>query len=385
MQLLIDSFFKKNSTKTIEKSIFTNRLIAWYQANKRDLPWRKTHDPYRIWLSEVILQQTRVAQGLPYYKRFVEKYPTVADLAAAKEEEVLRLWQGLGYYSRARNLHACARMIVNEWCGKFPTTYEDLLRLKGVGKYTAAAIASIAFKEPVPVVDGNVYRVLARVFGIEENIASTQGEKIFYQLANTLVPKEKADLYNQAIMEFGAMHCVPANPLCSTCIFRTECIAFHSSRQRTLPVKVKNLKVKQRFFHYFIIQFQDKFYMKKREERDIWQGLYDFYLIEENQVKPPHQLKSELLSIIQRYQLVIHKRPILYKHILTHQRLNVCFFHIKATTPFINEAKKLFNKMNITPFTLEEIKTLPKPILINKFLEKELYAVNCQSNLFANH
>ncbi|MCG8340871.1 MAG: A/G-specific adenine glycosylase [Cytophagales bacterium] len=384
MQLSIESF-SLSSIKTIEKPVFTSRLIDWYQANKRDLPWRKTHDPYRIWLSEVILQQTRVAQGLPYYQRFVERYPSVNDLAAAKEQEVLRLWQGLGYYSRARNLHACAQMIVSEFGGKFPDNYKDLLCLKGVGKYTAAAIASIAFKEPVPVVDGNVYRVLARVFGIEENMASTQGEKVFYKLANTLVPKEKADLYNQAIMEFGAIHCMPANPKCGTCIFKAQCVALHSSRQRTLPIKVKNLKVRQRFFHYFIIQFKDKLYMKKREESDIWRGLYDFYLIEGDQFKPPHQLESELLSAIQRYKLVIKKRPTLYKHILTHQRLNVCFFHIKASTPFINESKEVFNKMNITPFTLEEIKTLPKPILINNFLKNELYSVNCQPNLFSNH
>jgi A/G-specific adenine glycosylase len=208
----VTSHLLDKAPRTLEKQFFVVQLGAWYQAHRRHLPWRSTTDPYKIWLSEVILQQTRIMQGLPYYLRFVAKYPTVQDLASADEHEVLRLWQGLGYYTRARNMHICARSIVSECGGVFPRTYKELLRLSGVGPYTAGAIASIAFQEAVPVVDGNVYRVLARVFGVAADITSTQGKKVFYTLAHALVPQEDAGVYNQSIMEFGALHCTPVLP-----------------------------------------------------------------------------------------------------------------------------------------------------------------------------
>ena len=359
--------------KALEKDFFAAWLIAWYQTHKRDLPWRGTHDPYKIWLSEVILQQTRVAQGLPYYQRFIEKYPTVQDLAQAEEEAVLRLWQGLGYYSRARNLHACARTIVSELAGKFPSNYQALLRLKGVGKYTAAAIASIAFKIPVPVVDGNVYRVLARVFGVEEDITSTQGNKAFYALAQSLVPQKSADLYSQAIMEFGALQCTPVNPKCKTCIFNKHCVAFHTSRQHILPVKSKKVKIKKRYLHYFVIAHAAKLYMRRRKAHDIWKGLYDFYLVEDSQLKAIDRLENGLLGLIKRHKLPVTRKPTLYKHLLTHQQLYVHFFHVKATAAFIEEAKPLLTQTGMGAFTAVQTKALPKPVLIDNFLKETFY------------
>ena len=222
---------------------FTNLLIQWYLQNKRDLPWRKTTNPYPIWLSEIMLQQTRVAQGLPYFLSFTEAFPTVRDLADAEEEQVLKLWQGLGYYSRARNLHATAKQVAYEMGGVFPGTYKELLTLKGVGEYTAAAIASIAYGEPVPVVDGNVFRVLSRYFDVETDIASPAAKKEFKELAAALLPKEQASLFNQAMMEFGALQCVPRNPDCGSCVFNDSCAALQKKKVDSLPVKLKKTKV----------------------------------------------------------------------------------------------------------------------------------------------
>jgi A/G-specific adenine glycosylase len=361
-------------TKMLEKELFAPWLVVWYQAHKRNLPWRETDDPYKIWLSEIILQQTRVAQGLPYYQRFIEKYPSIQELAHADEEEVLRLWQGLGYYTRARNLHACARMVVSELEGKFPSTYRELLNLKGVGKYTAGAIASIAFKEAVPVVDGNVYRVLARVFGVDEDITSTRGTKAFYALAQSLVPKEDADLYSQAIMDFGAIHCTPVNPKCKSCIFKDHCVAFHTGRQDMLPRKSKKVKIKQRFLHYLVIQCADKLYMKRRNASDIWEGLYDFYLVEDRRLRAMDRLEDMLVILIRRHKLSVTSNPIVYKHVLTHRRLHVYFLHVQATAQFIQEATPLLSQAGIRAFTVAQTKVLPKPILIDNFLKEKFYA-----------
>ncbi|MCU0318376.1 MAG: A/G-specific adenine glycosylase [Amoebophilaceae bacterium] len=358
----------------LEKTLFASWLVTWYQAYKRNLPWRETNDPYKIWLSEVILQQTRVAQGLPYYQRFVARYPSIQALACADEEEVLRLWQGLGYYSRARNLHACARVVVNELGGKFPSTYKDLLHLKGIGQYTAGAIASIAFKESVPVVDGNVYRVLSRVFGEEEDIASTRGIKVFYALARSLVPIKDPDLYNQAIMEFGAMHCTPNNPKCESCIFKAHCVAFRTGRQYALPVKSKKIKIKQRFFHYLVIQHADKLYMKCRKDRDIWQGLYDFYLIENRRLSGLDRLDDTLAALIQHHKLPVSNKPTLHKYLLTHRQLYVHFLRVQATASFIREATPLLSQTGIRSFTIAQTRALPKPILIDNFLKEEFYS-----------
>ncbi|HEY0769642.1 MAG TPA: A/G-specific adenine glycosylase, partial [Sphingobacteriaceae bacterium] len=241
---------KKLIIKGMGKRYFPDKIVKWYSENKRSLPWRETKDPYRIWLSEIILQQTRVAQGLPYYLRFVERFPTVSHLASAPQDEVLRLWQGLGYYTRARNLQKCAQTIVEKYSRKFPRTYAELISLPGIGEYTAAAIASISFNEKVAVVDGNVFRVLSRVFGIDTPINSAEGKKGFSKLANDLIHETAPADYNQGLMEFGALFCTPKNPKCEECVFRKSCHAFQNGLQQQLPVKLKSKASRKRYFYY---------------------------------------------------------------------------------------------------------------------------------------
>lgn len=232
----------------MNKSSFTNKIVEWYQANLRNLPWRQTVDPFRIWLSEIILQQTRVAQGQPYYLKFIERFPDVFALAKASEQEILRMWQGLGYYTRARNLHQCAKWIVKNHGGRFPDNSGELQKLPGIGPYTAAAIASIAFGERIAALDGNAYRVLSRVFGIEDDIGSEKGRSRFAQVAGTLISKKSPEAFNQAMMDFGAMRCTPRNPLCDDCIFSKQCVAFARGWQKRLPVKSKKTKVTKKVF-----------------------------------------------------------------------------------------------------------------------------------------
>jgi A/G-specific adenine glycosylase len=260
---------------------FSRPLLKWYRQNSRDLPWRRHADPYRVWLSEIILQQTRVDQGLPYYRRFIDAYPDVHALARASEEEILKLWQGLGYYSRARNLHATARHVANELDGVFPGSHAELVKLKGIGPYTAAAIASICFNEPRAVVDGNVFRVLARVFGVEADIASGTGKKEFSQLADELIDSRQPGDYNQAIMEFGATHCKPARPNCSDCFLAARCVALKEDKVKTLPVKSKKTRVRKRYFDYLVTLDEEyRTLLTKRNSGDIWEGLYDFPMVE---------------------------------------------------------------------------------------------------------
>lgn len=347
---------------------FSQKLVQWYEIHKRDLPWRNTTNPYYIWLSEVILQQTRVVQGMPYYYKFVEAFPTVFDLAAADEAEVLRLWQGLGYYSRARNLHTTAKMVVDEYKGVFPESYQELLKLKGVGSYTAAAIASFSYNEPVAVLDGNVYRVLSRVFGIETDIASNEAKKVYSEYAQALLPQHNGNTHNQAIMEFGAIQCTPGTPAdCMFCIFANECEAHAQGRQAVLPIKSKKVKVKERFFHYFLIEQHDKFVMRKRVGRDIWEGMYDFYLIE-----PSHQ--QELEALVERDEWL--KEAILngivmnesgtFTHVLTHQKIQTKFWHIRVNPDF-----SLNLPENHAFYNLPEVDDLPKSTLVNNYLTQE--------------
>lgn len=351
---------------------FAKLLIDWYETNKRALPWRESSDPYRIWLSEVILQQTRVAQGLPYYEAFVSKYPKVEDLAAAPADEVMRTWQGLGYYSRARNLHACAQQVVELYGGKFPETYEQLLQLKGIGSYTAAAIASFAFKEVVPVVDGNVYRVLARIFGIEADIADAKTKQIFESKAVELISQEHPDAFNQAIMEFGALHCTPHNPLCITCPFQQACVAYRGGLQRALPVKSKKVKVRTRHFYYLLMKDEkERLLVKQRQAGDIWQGLYDFPLIESESPLDTEQLKAALKTTfgLDRVTTVEDVAGKTFKHILTHQRIYASFVSISLTQSDIskiNQNPQIAHNEWVNEAKLEE---LPKPILIEKFLK----------------
>ncbi|MBF0694803.1 MAG: A/G-specific adenine glycosylase [Flavobacterium sp.] len=309
---------------------FYKRLIQWYLLNKRDLPWRNTTDPYAIWLSEIILQQTRVAQGLPYFVSFIDAFPTVFDLAAADEDQVLKLWQGLGYYSRARNLHKTAKFIAQDLGGVFPDSYAGLLKLGGVGPYTAAAIASFSYDEAVPVVDGNVYRVLARHFGIENDIAHSSARVIFTEFAASLMPENEAANANQAIMEFGALQCVPRNPDCQKCVMQSTCVAFKVGKVNELPVKSKKKPVKIRHFNYLLIRDNlDKIALRKRTAKDIWQNLYEFPLIETNSAVNIDDLTPMVLEIREDASVyetadydVVHK--------LSHQHLHIKFWDVRV-------------------------------------------------------
>lgn len=350
--------------------VFRRLLLTWYKSHQRCLPWRTTKDPYKLWLSEIILQQTRVAQGLPYYERFIAQYPSVIDLASATEQDVLRLWQGLGYYSRARNLHHCAQTIVKEYNGVFPTSYRALLMLKGIGPYTAAAIAAVAFKEVVAAVDGNVYRVLARVFGLTYDIGTTQGRKQMHQFATLLVDQIHPDRYSQAIMDFGALQCTPAAPVCTSCVLKSYCMAFLTDRQKVLPVKTNKLEKRTRYFDYVILQYQDVIYMKKRIKSDIWKGMYDFYLLENEQRLVVDQIDDPLFSLAKKHHLCLTTFAKEACHLLTHQKLFVKFHKIELTSAFLQAAKDLFNIFSLRSFNLSEVERLPKPILIENFLKK---------------
>lgn len=350
----------------METKAFSEVLIRWYHTKKRDLPWRKTKDPYKIWLSEVILQQTRVAQGSPYYEKFVENYPTVKALASADEQEVLRLWQGLGYYSRARNMHATAKIVVNDFDGKFPDNYHNLLKLKGVGPYTAAAIASFAFDEKVAVVDGNVFRVLARVFGVETDISSHEAKKVFGELANNLISDESPSVYNQAIMEFGAIHCTPANPDCMFCVFSVSCVANAKGMQSILPIKSKKTKVRNRFFDYFVIEQNGRFLMHQRPEGDIWTGLNDFYLIEnEEKLSDLDEINDDFLTEVLSKAIIKNSSESI-KHILSHQRIEARFWYVVLNNEVVLPAGYEF-------YSLNEVENLPKPILIEKYLKNSVF------------
>lgn len=336
---------------------FSNLLIDWYLQNKRSLPWRNTKDPYHIWLSEIILQQTRVAQGLPYFEAFTSAFKTVFDLANASEEQVLKLWQGLGYYSRARNLHAAAKYIVNELNGVFPPNYKELQRLKGVGDYTAAAIASFAYDEPVAVVDGNVFRVLARFFGIATDIASTNAKKEFQELAQELLPLDQAANFNQAIMEFGAMQCVPKNPDCTICIFNTKCVALQKNKVADLPVKLKKVAVKKRYFNYLVIRDkQGRFLVEKRKDKGIWLNLYQFKLYELEQPKKIDEVVVALQAEFNPSMLIV-KNDTEIIHKLSHQHLYIRFFELQ------------FNEVLENAVALEDMMKLPFPIVIHNFIE----------------
>jgi A/G-specific adenine glycosylase len=351
-------------------SLFIIELVSWYNRNKRDLPWRETSDPYKIWLSEVILQQTRVVQGLPYYQKFIELFPSVHSLANAEEKDVLRAWQGLGYYSRARNLHGCAKIISEKMNGVFPNNYSDLLKLPGIGNYTAAAIASIAYGQKVAVVDGNVFRVMARYYGIDTDIASGKGKKIFQNKADELVLSTQPDIYNQAIMEFGALQCVPKNPVCDICPLNIECVARKEKLQDQLPVKSKKVKVKKRYFNYFVFRTKDGLLLGERLNNDIWKGLYDFYLHETLEPKEQDHLVDETILKDSINDIISIEESRNYKHILTHQHIYAKFFLIELNSTSI--LKRLIQR-KMTFYNQTEIFDLPKPALISSFLNDYIF------------
>ncbi|MEJ7643093.1 MAG: A/G-specific adenine glycosylase [Chryseolinea sp.] len=352
----------------MDKRYFSDKLVEWYQSNKRDLPWRQTQDPYKIWLSEVILQQTRVAQGMPYYLRFLEKFPDVGALAAASEQEVLRLWQGLGYYTRARNLHKCAQEVVNNFKSQFPPNFQLLKKLRGIGDYTAAAIASFSYREKVAVVDGNVFRVLARVFGVDVETNSPEGKSTFTKLANDLISNVRPDLHNQAIMEFGALFCTPRNPDCPRCIFLHTCFAAEKGLQHMLPLKAKKKASRRRYFYYFVVKRGKSLLMGKRSERDIWQGLYDFYLIEKEKPENVRNLVEEFnQSACSNINVQEPDISAEYKHVLTHQIIFSRFIVVEDVKGFgVSDRTLKF-------YSAKKIAALPKPVLISRFLEDHYF------------
>ncbi len=342
---------------------FAPKLLAWYDRYGRDLPWRHTTDPYCIWLSEIILQQTRVVQGMPYYYKFIEAFPTVTDLARADEREVLRLWQGLGYYSRARNLHRTAQIIVTEYGGKFPQTYHELLKLKGIGPYTAAAIASFAFNESVAVLDGNVYRVLSRIFGIETDIASHAAKAEFTSLANQLIDPAQPARFNHAIMDFGATQCVPVSPQCMFCTFNTVCEANATGRQAQLPVKSKKTKVRERYFHYLVIEHEGRLGLRERPAKDVWTSMFDFWLVEDDRLLDWETLSEHPLLQTLQSQLTLEQESTSYTHVLSHQRIQAKFWHLKTSSEEGFPAELHF-------YSPDKIEKLPKPVLVVNYLNQ---------------
>lgn len=345
-----------------EKMKFNSNLIHWYTIYKRNLPWRQSQDPYSVWLSEIILQQTQIKQGLPYYMAFIEKYPTVFDLAQANETEVLKLWQGLGYYSRARNLHFTAKLIAFQNNGVFPNSYKELMKLKGVGDYTASAIASICFDEAVAVLDGNVFRVLARYFGIDTPINSTEGVKQFKALAQTLIPNQNIGDYNQAIMEFGALQCKPKSPKCEQCPLQNNCNAYATATVKLLPVKLKKITVQKRYYNFMVIVSKDQTtLLEKRTQNGIWKNLYQFPLIESKTSISKEELQNlpVFKSFYPDLEFDIHlhnSTDIIHK--LSHRELHIKFWILKHNGV-------LNNGINFS-----EINQFPVPVVLERFIER---------------
>jgi A/G-specific adenine glycosylase len=352
----------------LKKRKIRSALNEWYHANRRDLPWRNDHDAYKIWLSEVILQQTRVDQGLPYYFKFTEKYPTVFDLANADIDDVMRTWQGLGYYSRAGNLHKCAGIIAREHQGKFPQEKSQLIKLPGIGPYTAAAIASFAFGKKEAVVDGNVIRVISRLFGIKDSVGDKSTVKRIQKIADDLIPTRDPGTFNQAIMEFGALHCTPQKPNCSRCDFKDICYAQKFKLQTEIPFKADKIKKRIRFFNYLMINIQGRFPVKKRQEKDIWKGLYEFLLVESNEDINPDRLEIPNQMVEQANLWHISGESKLYKHLLSHQTIMCRFIEVKTRKGF-NFSSENFPGYELC--TLEEIEQLPKAILTDRYLEEK--------------
>lgn len=339
-------------------------LIEWYHQNGRNLPWRNTRDPYRIWLSEIILQQTRVEQGKPYYEKFVSAFPNIVALAKSDEKKILKLWQGLGYYSRARNLHKAAKQMVTLHRGTFPSDYESIRALPGVGDYTAAAIASFAFDLSYPVVDGNVYRFISRLFGIETPIDSTQGKKEFLAVAQELIKNAPPHDFNQALMEFGALVCTPKNPGCEDCIFASSCVARKKNQTENLPVKAKKQQVRNRYFQYIVVRDGNYIYLKQRTEKDIWQQLWEFPMIESKKPLKPDAVMKKAEELFRTSATILTGKIQTAKHQLSHQTLHAYFyeFSLKKKTALPADWKKV---------SQTTLKKYAVPRLIDRYLAKE--------------
>ena len=349
----------------VKKRKFTHYLLQWNRAmNTRLMPWKGEKDPYKIWLSEIILQQTRVAQGLQYYEKFIKIFPDIDRLAKASEENVYKLWEGLGYYTRCSNLIKTARFISNEKKGKFPDSYEEILKLKGIGSYTASAIASFAYNLPYAVVDANVYRVLARVFGIQKAVDSSEGKMFFSALAAELLDKKQPAVYNQALMDFGAVVCKPAGPLCSQCVFKNFCLAYATDKIDKLPVKEKKLNIKTRWFYYLVTEYNQKLFIRQRDTKDIWKNLYEFFLLE-----------SEENATIDGILKIAEKRKLIQKN----------FYHVDSVSPLLSQQlthqkiKGQFIKLNLSrepvipgviAVSQKQIASYAFPKFINSYLQK---------------
>ncbi|WP_374166275.1 A/G-specific adenine glycosylase [Arcticibacter sp. MXS-1] len=343
---------------------FIEEVIGWYEKNKRDLPWRNTRDPYHIWLSEIILQQTRVEQGMPYYYRFIERYPTVSDFAGAREEDILKLWQGLGYYSRGRNMHHTANMVMEDFEGVFPSKYEQLIGLRGIGEYTAAAISSFAANEARAVVDGNVFRLLSRYFGIDEVINSPRGKRVFTTLANEQIDKSRPGLSNQAMMEFGSLQCKPLSPACHTCPLIAGCYAYRERKVAELPVKAKKNRVRERYFNYIVAADDTGIWMNKRGPKDIWENLHDFPLFETSSPASPEDiLASEGFKRSFGSSVTISSVHGPVVHILSHQKIYAQFIIIRNFTATTVDRTSWF------PVKFEDLESLAQPKLIFAFLQ----------------
>ena len=348
-------------------AVFTKKLLEWnLTSNFRDMPWKGEKDPYRIWLSEIILQQTRVEQGWAYYQKFITEFPSIHDLASAPEQRVFKLWEGLGYYSRCKNLLATAKLISTELGGRFPDSYDQIHALKGIGPYTAAAIASFAFNKPYAVVDGNVIRVLARYFGISTPIGSAAAKSLYSLLAEALLDKQQPAVYNQAIMDFGAVICKPQQPLCAICVQQSQCEAYKRNWVNRLPVKGKALQKKLRWFYYFIIEYDNRIYIRKRSSKDIWQNLYEFVLQEydgmPSQSKPSFQTALETLLGEDRAD--IQQVSQIYKQQLTHQTITGQFITVRIYKPALIEDYK--------PVLKEDLAKYPFPKMISTWLFSQL-------------
>lgn len=346
------------------KHTFLNNLYHWYTLNKRDLPFRGISNPYYIWLSEIILQQTRVAQGLPYYEKFITLFPTVNHLAEAEELDVLNAWQGLGYYSRARNLHFTAKYIVHELNSVFPTSYSELIKLKGIGDYTASAIASLSSKEIVPVLDGNVYRFIGRLYGIETPINTPKAIKEYKLVLNDLIDFNNPDVFNQAIIEFGALHCTPKNTSCNNCVFTESCFAFNNNRVEELPVKLKKKKSVNRFINFYLLKKSNSFYIVKREKEAIWKNLYEFPNVESEELFNEEIIDRDFIDSVSMQQIV---GP--FKHILSHQNIHAKLFICELNNDSkIDKTWIKVDKMSINKYPIHRL--MEKMINKTKMFDK---------------
>ena len=343
-----------------------SNILIWYKQTARNLPWRQTKDPYKIWLSEIILQQTRVAQGLPYYLKFVDKYPDIKSFANATEDDILHLWQGLGYYSRGRNMHHCARTIMEEYSGEFPKTYAELRKLKGIGDYTAAAISSFAFGEKNPAIDGNIIRVMSRLFGIFDTPYTKESKKAVKMYSNSLMENVPAADYNQAMMEFGALQCVPKNPDCGVCPVADFCFALKNNSVKKLPAPSKKIVVKNRYFYFLVIHHKEKIYLQKRTANDIWKNLFQFPLIETSQIQ--QDLNLLITEFFKSDNFVINNISPSYEHKLTHRKIHTVFIDLSLNKE-INDTEYILERK-------ENIKNYAFPKLIHLYLNSKNSRLN---------